>query len=85
MNKLSSAELIEFMQIQLSKFLAMSPDKIDIEAQFDQYGLDSSKAILMVGKLEDLLDVELPATLLWDYNNIKALADHLHENTSYYE
>ncbi|HEX3007217.1 MAG TPA: acyl carrier protein, partial [Bacteroidales bacterium] len=67
------------------KFLSSPIESIDIETPFEKYGLDSAKAVLMVGKLEDLLDVELPSTLLWDYNNIKALSEHLSQNISQYQ
>lgn len=82
---ISSSEIIDFLKLELSKFLSTPPEKIDIETPFEKYGLDSAKAVLMVGKLEDLLDVELPSTLLWDYNNIKSLSEHLGQNISLYQ
>ncbi len=82
---ISSSEIIDFLKLELSKFLSTLPEKIDIETPFEKYGLDSAKAVLMVGKLEDLLDVELPSTLLWDYNNIKSLSEHLGQNISQYQ
>lgn len=82
---ISSSEIIDFLRQELSKFLSTPPEKIDIETPFEKYGLDSAKAVLMVGKLEDLLDVELPSTLLWDYNNIKSLSEHLGQNISQYQ
>lgn len=82
---ITSAEIIDFLKKELSKFLSSQAEAIDINTPFEKYGLDSAKAVLMVGKLEDLLDVELPSTLLWDYNNIKALAEHLEQNISLYQ
>lgn len=82
---ISSPEIIDFLKQELSKFLSSKPEAIDIEIPFEKYGLDSAKAVLMVGKLEDLLDVELPSTLLWDYNNIKSLSEHLEQNISLYQ
>ena len=74
-----------FIKKELAGFLSLSADSISIETPFDQFGIDSAKAILMVGKLEDLLDVELPSTLLWDYNTIQSLAGHLNKNLSQYQ
>lgn len=82
---ITSAEIINFLKQELSKFLSSPTESIDIETPFEKYGLDSAKAVLMVGKLEDLLDVELPSTLLWDYNNIKSLSEHLGQNISQYQ
>jgi len=81
----SSESIIDFIKKELAVFLIVPADSINVDTAFDQFGLDSAKAILMVGKLEDLLDVELPSTLLWDYNTIKSLADHLHQNISQYQ
>jgi len=39
--------------------------------------LDSVAAVGLAGELEDWLDVELPATILWDYPTIAALAEYL--------
>jgi len=85
MATIETNDIIHFLQKELARFLSVSSETIEIETPFDKYGLDSAKAVLMVGKLEDFLDVELPATLLWDYNNIKALAQHLHQNISSYQ
>lgn len=82
---ITTQEIIDFLRQELSKFLSSPPEAIDITTPFEKYGLDSSKAVLMVGKLEDLLDVELPSTLLWDYNNIKSLSEHLGQNISLYQ
>lgn len=82
---ISSSEIMDFLKLELSKFLSSPSEAIDIETPFEKYGLDSAKAVLMVGKLEDLLDVELPSTLLWDYNNIKSLSEHLSQNISQYQ
>jgi acyl carrier protein len=85
MNEPSTNDLIEFIKRELAKLLSVSSETINIETPFDKYGLDSAKAILMVGKLEDYLDIELPAKLLWDYNNIKSLSEHLHQSGSLYK
>jgi acyl carrier protein len=82
---ITSPEIIDFLRMELSKFLSTSPETINEETPFEKYGLDSAKAVLMVGKLEDLLDVELPSTLLWDFNNIKSLSEHLEQNISQYQ
>jgi acyl carrier protein len=82
---ITSAEIADFLKQELAKFLSSPPEAIQIETPFEKYGLDSAKAVLMVGKLEDFLDIELPSTLLWDFNNIKSLSEHLDQNISLYQ
>lgn len=85
MKDFAENDLIVFMQQELAKYLFISPETIDINTPFDKFGIDSAKAILIVGKLEDYLDVELPSKLLWDYNTIGALSSHLHKSISLYQ
>jgi acyl carrier protein len=79
MENITAAAIEEFIKKELAKLLSISTDSIDIETPFDKFGLESAKSILMVGKLEDYLDVDLPSRLLWDYNNIKSLSVYLQE------
>lgn len=44
---------------------------------FLSYGVDSVQAMSLVGDLETTLGRRLPATLVWDYPTIDALAEHL--------
>lgn len=41
------------------------------------YGLDSMDAVMISGELEDMLDMELPSTILWDYPTIDSISTHL--------
>lgn len=77
MENLTSNHISEFIKKEISRLLATPAEQIDIDTPFDKFGLDSSKSILMVGKLEDYMDMELPAKLLWDYNTINSLSEHL--------
>jgi len=82
MENITSKSITEFIKMEIARLLAIPAENIDIEATFDQFGIDSSKSILMVGKLEDYLDIELPSRLLWDYNSIKSLSEHLQQLAS---
>lgn len=84
-NNITAESISGFIKKELAGFLSVKADTIQNETPFDQFGLDSAKAILMVGKLEDYLNVELPSTLMWDFNTIKSLSDHLHQNLSQYQ
>ncbi len=57
----------------------LKPQSVDIHKPLTNYGLDSIVAFTVVGDLEDWLEIELPATLLWDYPTIAAIAEYLAE------
>lgn len=61
----------------VSKTLEIEPNKIDPKAPFDEYGLDSSSAVILTGDLQEWLKQDLDPTLLFDYPTIGALAEHL--------
>ena len=78
----SQAEAIQGWMIdKLAEILEIEPNQIDVGQDFEEYGLESAEAINLSGDLEDYLGRRLPPTLLWDYQNIEALAKYLaHSN-----
>ena len=66
---------------RLAQSLEIEPQAIDIHKDFSEYGLDSVEAINLSGELEGFLGCRLSPTLLWDYQNIHALAQYLAETT----
>ena len=80
----SLAEAIQGWLIdKLAEVLEIEPNQIDVRQDFEEYGLESAEAINLSGDLEDYLNLRLPPTLLWDYQNIEALAQYLaHSNLS---
>lgn len=74
----SKAEAIQGWLIdKLAALLEIEPNQIDVGQDFEEYGLESAEAINLSGDLEDFLGCRLPPTLLWDYQNIEALAQYL--------
>ncbi len=74
----SKAEAIQGWLIdKLAEVLELEPNQIDIRQDFEEYGLESAEAINLSGDLEDYLGCRLPPTLLWEYQNIEALAQYL--------
>ncbi len=70
-------EIQEWMVSYLSSLLKLEKEKIDITMDFENWGLDSTAAVGLVGDLEEWLDQELPPTLAYEYPNIKLLSDYL--------
>ena len=80
-NAAYKAEAIQGWLIdKLAEALEIEPSQIDIGLDFEEYGLESAEAINLSGDLEEYLDRRLPPTLLWDYQNIEALAQYLANN-----
>jgi acyl carrier protein len=77
MNDLKLKNIEEFISSKIAGAMEINPEKIDVTVPFEAYGIDSITAVRMVGELEDLLDVELPTSLLWEYDNIQKLSQHL--------
>jgi phthiocerol/phenolphthiocerol synthesis type-I polyketide synthase D len=61
----------------LSSACGLDPSDVDLERPIREYGLTSRDSVRLVSDLEDLLDVELPSTLIWQHSTIAALADAL--------
>jgi acyl carrier protein len=77
-----TAAAIEHWAIaKLSEALGVTPAEIDVHESLDNYGMGSIQAVSFAGDLEEWLGRDLPATLLWDYPTLAALAAHLAEDT----
>ncbi|MEM7050083.1 MAG: SDR family NAD(P)-dependent oxidoreductase [Acidobacteriota bacterium] len=59
--------------------LGLAGDDIDGTQPLRDLGLDSLRALELRNRLEGLLVVSLPATLLWRFPTVSALAEHLLE------
>jgi len=55
----------------------MAPDRLNLSDPFSRYGLDSQRAVILSGELQDWLGRPLPATIAYDFPSIDALARHL--------
>lgn len=73
------AEIEDWLIAYLAQLLEIEPSKIDPRLSFDEYGLDSSSAVVLTGDLQEWLGRDLDPTLLFDYPTIEALAQYLIE------
>lgn len=64
---------------QFAQQVDVDPDDIDIEEPFDNYELDSSKALVLLGRLEKFLGNELNPVFIFNYPTIAELAERLAE------
>ncbi len=66
------AWLIERISNALKVKNGMDPD-----APFSKYGLQSIDAVILAMEIEEQVGVELPPTLLWEYNTVNECAAYL--------
>ncbi|MBD1836175.1 acyl carrier protein [Cyanobacteria bacterium FACHB-472] len=64
---------------QLAEQLEIEPDDIDIYQPFDNYDLDSARALTMLGKLEKWLGRNFNPVLIFNYPTVAELAQRLAE------
>lgn len=71
------AEIQDWLVIYLAEVLEITPDKIDVTIPFDCYSLDSAAAMGLSGDLENWLGISVDPTIVYDYPNIRELAEYL--------
>lgn len=77
----TAVEIQDWAALKLSEALGVTPAEIDVHESLDNYGMGSIQAVSFAGDLEEWLGRDLPATLLWDYPTLAALAAHLAEDS----
>lgn len=82
---LTAKNLTDWLVNRLAQMMQIKKESIDITEPFAIYGMDSLKAVQLSGDLEELLQKELPSTLVYDYPNIRSLAQYLSSDESKFE
>jgi acyl-CoA synthetase (AMP-forming)/AMP-acid ligase II/acyl carrier protein len=73
----SEAEITAWLAARLAGESGIDADELDLEQPFASFGLDSARALLLVGDLESWLGRRLSPVVLWNYPTVQALARHL--------
>jgi len=73
----SHEEIQDWLISRLAELMRVSPEEVDVQEPFANFGLNSIDAVSLSGDLEDYLKRPLPATLLWDFPTIEVLSRHL--------
>ncbi|MGB3469150.1 MAG: phosphopantetheine-binding protein, partial [Cyclobacteriaceae bacterium] len=73
-------DLIELLKSSLSEVLFLEISEIDDHEKFIDLGLDSVVGVEWVSKINDLFNVDLQATRLYDFPTLAALSAHIAEN-----
>ncbi|MCZ7431310.1 type I polyketide synthase [Streptomyces sp. WMMC1477] len=70
-------EVLAVLTEEVAGRLSVPPAEVDPRTPVASFGLKSVDMVGIVGRLETLTGRELPATLVWEYPTIEALAEHL--------
>jgi acyl-CoA synthetase (AMP-forming)/AMP-acid ligase II/acyl carrier protein len=73
----SESAIADWLVSRLSRESGIHPDEVDLGQPFASFGVDSARALLLVGDLETWLGRRLPPIVLWNYPTVEALARHL--------
>lgn len=73
----STEDIRRWMANKVARRLKVEATSLDVHASFAQLGLDSLAAVDMSGELEKWLNLEIEATILYEYPSINELAEHL--------
>ena len=70
-------EIREWCTACLAKVLKVPAERIDPQATFARLGVDSAAAVFFVLDIEEWLDLELPASIAFEYPSIAELSAYL--------
>lgn len=67
-------EVEEWLSEKVASRLGVPASEINREQFFDEFGLDSTEALVLAGELEAWIGMEMPTTALWYHPTIRDLA-----------
>ena len=74
---MDSVSVQHWLQNRIARQLEVSIDQVDADSPIENFGLGSKDVTGIVAELDAWLNLELPITLLYEHETIKALADHV--------
>jgi len=63
---------------RVAAYLQLNVEEISADVSLLAYGIDSVTTVSLCGELQDLLNIPIDPTLVWDYQTIDAIVDHLY-------
>ena len=75
--QVSHEQICHWLAGHLSQVLNIDTKQVDIELEFDDYGLDSRDAVGMIGELSEWLGQDLDPNLIYEYRSIDELSTYV--------
>ena len=76
-NKLKIDDISAFIKAEIASMLRVDEEQIDSKERFDNFGLASADAFMLMGKLEKKVGKRLSPLLIWTYDTIDSLTSYL--------
>ena len=70
-------QIVDFLTTTLAGIFDTNSQDLDADLDFDSYGLNSSSAIIMLGELEEFIDMDLSPSVLFEHDTINKLATYI--------
>ncbi|PYD40062.1 polyketide synthase [Serratia plymuthica] len=77
-----AAHISEAIVSALAQVVNLSPEQIDAETAFSEYGIDSILTVNFTNKINELIGVRLNPAALYDYRSVASLSGHIHRSAS---
>jgi acyl carrier protein len=72
-------DIMEWMRDYLAAHLKVDRERIEVDMQFEDYGLDSRTSMEMIGALAKRIGAEVDPGVIYDYSTIETLAARVAE------
>jgi acyl carrier protein len=66
-----------WLRTEIAKVFKTETQAIDIRASVAELGLDSMSVVMLVGNLEELLQLELEPSLIYEYDSLESFCQQL--------
>ncbi len=67
-------EIMEWMRDYLAAHLKVERERIEVDMQFEDYGLDSRTSMEMIGEIAERIGADVDPGVIYDYSTIETLA-----------
>jgi acyl carrier protein len=74
---LTMQEVQSWLVEKVASRLDVARRQVDVDKYFDEFGLDSTEALVLAGELDNWLGFELETTALWYHPTIAELAAYI--------
>jgi acyl carrier protein len=76
----NKTEIIDWCSTFIAEMLGIPPEKLNPNAEFESFGLDSVATVSLVAELEEWLHREVSPSLLFEYPTLSSFADYLSQS-----
>jgi acyl carrier protein len=74
---ITEASVQEWLVTHIAAVAQISPEEVDVDRPFAEFGMDSMKLFQLSGDLQKFLGYEVSEIVAWDYPTIAQLSRHL--------